>query len=83
MIEINNKDPMVLFKLTDYSTEIIGRFSIEDNNFYIEKGSGGKFKYGSFGILWVLCLKTNVLLQGPSLRHLNKTMLGIHQKYYL
>lgn len=83
MIELNNKDPMVLFKLKDYTTEIIGRFSIENKNFYIQKGSGDIFTYGNFGVSWVQCLKTNVVFQGPSLQYISKALIGIHKKHYL
>ncbi len=52
----SNDDPMVLLKLSDYSTEILARLRIDKEGFkkyYVMLGSGKCILYGDFGVEWV------------------------------
>jgi len=60
----NNTDPAVEFKLKDYTTMIVGRWSPKHNCFYVQKGSGDYWTYGSWGVEFLKVFHLNITLKG-------------------
>ncbi len=51
MSEKKNKDIMILFKLYDFTTEIVGRYDQKNDWCYVERADGTRYKY-TFGVTW-------------------------------
>lgn len=45
-------DPIYEFKVGDYTTMLVGRFSVEDNIMYISRGDGSGIKYELYRIVF-------------------------------
>ena len=54
--EKTRKDKMVLFKLDDFTTEIVGRYDAENDVFYVQRADGTRYNY-SFEVEWSKFLK--------------------------
>jgi len=52
-----NEDEMYLFKVTDYTTHLVGRKNEEGNFFYIQRGDGFIHKYDFDRIVFSIKLK--------------------------
>jgi len=49
-LELPNGTPC-LFKLYDFTTEMVGRWDSEEKEFYVERADGTRYRY-SFGVVW-------------------------------
>lgn len=47
-----DKDDIYLFKVADYTTELLGRFDSIEKCYYIQRGDGVKYKYAEYRITW-------------------------------
>ena len=45
-------DNIFLFKVSDYTTIILGRFNEQERYYYVERGDGTKYKYEEDRIMW-------------------------------
>jgi len=52
-----NKDEIYLFKVRDYTTELLGRKNIEGDFYYVQRGDGVMYKYDSDRIIYCKKLK--------------------------
>lgn len=51
-IDKNNLDNIYLFKVKDYTTEILGRYDKENDCYYVQRGDGTRYEYESYRIVW-------------------------------
>ena len=51
-----NHMAMCLFKVYDYTTEIVGRYDAEKKHFFVDRGDGTKYVYG-YGVEWYKVLE--------------------------
>ena len=47
--DASNNDPIVLFKLKDYTTQIVGRWNVINGCLYVQRGDGTCYRYGGWG----------------------------------
>ena len=52
MKEVSEKDEIYVFKVRDYTTELVGRKNIEGDFFYIQRGDGSVYKYDSYRVVF-------------------------------
>lgn len=45
--DCSNEDPVAIFEVADFTTEIVGRYNSKNNFFYIQRGDGFIHKYES------------------------------------
>ena len=43
---------LFIFKVQDYTTELIGRYNEEKDCYYVQRGDGSKYEYESYRIEW-------------------------------
>jgi hypothetical protein len=43
---------LFIFKVQDYTTELIGRYNKEKDCYYVQRGDGIKYEYESYRIEW-------------------------------
>ena len=43
---------LFLFKVRDYTTELIGRYNAEKDCYYVQRGDGSKYEYDTDRITW-------------------------------
>lgn len=43
---------LFLFKVRDYTTELIGRYDKDKDCYYVQRGDGSKYEYDSYRITW-------------------------------
>lgn len=43
---------LFIFKVQDYTTELIGRYNEEKDCYYVQRGDGSKYEYDSYRIEW-------------------------------
>ncbi len=53
------KDEIYIFKVRDYTTELVGRKNIEGDFYYIQRGDGFKYRYNGDRIVFSCKLDTN------------------------
>lgn len=50
-------DDIYLFKVSDYTTILLGRFDEAKKCFYVQRGDGKKYEYDEYRITWKEKLK--------------------------
>jgi hypothetical protein len=45
-------DGIYLFKVSDYTTTLLGRYDEKKNCFYVQRGDGVKYEYDEYRIVW-------------------------------
>jgi hypothetical protein len=43
---------LFIFKVEDYTTELVGRYNEEKDCYYVQRGDGRKYEYESYRIEW-------------------------------
>jgi len=43
---------LFIFKVQDYTTELVGRYNEEKDCYYVQRGDGSKYEYESYRIEW-------------------------------
>jgi hypothetical protein len=67
--DASNDDPIVLFKLKDYTTQIVGRWSVKLGCLYVQRGDGTCYRYGGFGVEHFQILSQGDALIGYDAQH--------------
>ena len=50
-----------IFKVQDYTTELIGRYDEKEDSYYVQRGDGTKYSYKSSRCEWVrelICIES-------------------------
>jgi hypothetical protein len=45
-------EDIYLFKVSDYTTILLGRYDKEKDCFYVQRGDGVKYEYDEYRIVW-------------------------------
>jgi hypothetical protein len=51
-LNIDLVSKLFLFKVQDYTTELIGRYNEEKDCYYVQGGDGSKYEYDSDRVVW-------------------------------
>lgn len=51
-MENNSLDNIYLFKVSDYTTELLGRYDEEKKCFYVQRGDGVRYEYDEYRVIW-------------------------------
>jgi len=71
----SNDDPIILFKLKDYTTIIVGRWSTTEGCMYVQRGDGTCYSYGAFGVEYFRILNEEASVSGlDAQRYLNEVL---------
>lgn len=49
---ITDVSKLFLFKVQDYTTELVGRYNKEKDCYYVQRGDGSKYEYDAYRVTW-------------------------------
>jgi hypothetical protein len=79
--DASDKDPIILFKLKDYSTQIVGRWSVSNGCLYVQRGDGTCYRYGAWGLEYFQILRQDKALLGTDAQsYINEICKGKYGK---